>query len=506
MNKNDLFKSMEAIDEELLARYADEPEQQTKSTDAESPRAGHEEHAADAGFRPDETQTAERSGKMVKTVAAIAGLAAAGILIAAGVRYFGRGAGGELRADTKGSAAAQAAENQTEAQRGVVIPPREVSLARSEADMIAFFIYEGRCYVQMSHVWPDPGLPDRHLGTITGAIDEWTPKDGYVDFAGSVTGEFYSVKGYDPEFLLCQKYSDGTVMLYVCNSGITLKKGADLYTDRLHLKGRFREVQGESRSSWFNSKNERFRADPEDEAVTRFIEALNEGTFISGEEVPSKDEWHMIFDEREKEHLYFEMEDGTEVQLRLLEGGYVFYQGILDACVQVPEDVMEDVIRLIKAGKAVPEEELPEESFRRTVEECREAPELGGYVPEYSPEGMEAAVCQVLYQLDIETARETGVSSVYLEYSDPEDIHVYYSIQVFWLSDFGENGYAGPLLAREDLTEDALKETMKTTDRNGKTMEYPWLDIAVSFDDAAVLLSARGLDAAECLSILESVR
>ena len=506
MNRNDLFKSMEAIDEELLARYADGPEQQTKSTDGEMPRAGHEEHAAAAGFRPAETKTEERSGKMLRTVLAAAGLAAAGLLIAAGVRYLAKGSGQEALADRENSAAAQVVSDQQETPGGVVIPPREVSLARSEADMIAFFIYEGRCYVQTSHVYPDPGLPDRHLGTITGAIDEWTPKDGYVDFAGSITGDFYSVKGYDPEFLLCQKYNDGTVMLYVCDSGITLKKGADLYTDRLHLKGRFREVQGESRDSWFNSKNERFRADAQDSAVARFIDALNEGTFIPRDEVPSKDEWKMIFDEREKEHLYFEMDDGTEVQLRLLDGGYVFYQGILDACVQIPEDVMEDVIALIGEGEKVPEEELPKESYRRTVEECRQAPELGGYVPKYSPEGAQTTICQVFYQLDAETARETGTSSVYLEYCDREDIHVYYSVQVFRLSDYGENGYAGPLLAEEELTEEALQEAMTTKDRNGKTLEYPWLDIAVSFDDAGVLLSARGLDAAECLRILGSVR
>ena len=56
--------------------------------------------------------------------------------------------------------------------------------------MIGFFIYEGRCYVQYREIYEDVDLIDKHLGTVTGLIDEWTPEDGYVDFAGSAQGGF----------------------------------------------------------------------------------------------------------------------------------------------------------------------------------------------------------------------------------------------------------------------------------------------------------------------------
>ena len=81
----------------------------------------------------------------------------------------------------------------------MTIPPLEVSLSSElAADMIGFFIYEGRCYVQYNHIDNGTDLIGEYLGTATGLIDEWTPKEGYVDFAGSVRGDFYSVKGYDP--------------------------------------------------------------------------------------------------------------------------------------------------------------------------------------------------------------------------------------------------------------------------------------------------------------------
>ena len=75
----------------------------------------------------------------------------------------------------------------------------EVSLSANEnAAMLAFFIYQGRCYVQ--YEWIDHGdaLVGEYLGTATGLIDEWTPQEGYVDLAGSVQGDFYAVNGYDP--------------------------------------------------------------------------------------------------------------------------------------------------------------------------------------------------------------------------------------------------------------------------------------------------------------------
>ena len=60
------------------------------------------------------------------------------------------------------------------------------------------------------------------MGTATGLIDEWTPKEGYVELAGSVSGDFYTVNGFDPTFLLCMKEDGDAIQLFVCNSGITL--------------------------------------------------------------------------------------------------------------------------------------------------------------------------------------------------------------------------------------------------------------------------------------------
>ena len=139
--------------------------------------------------------------------------------------------------------------------KGITIPKAEVTLSQPDgvaADMLAFFIYQGRCYLQYD--WLDHGsdLVGEKVGTATGLIDEWTPKEGYVELAGSVSGDFYTVNGFDPTFLLCMKEDGDAIQLFVCNSGITLYQGSELFEERLGLFNGLKAVTYEEEDSWFN--------------------------------------------------------------------------------------------------------------------------------------------------------------------------------------------------------------------------------------------------------------
>lgn len=238
----------------------------------------------------------------------------------------------------------------TVSDAGVSIPKLEVSLgcdSDSEADMIGFFIYQGNCYVQYEWLENAEDIVGEYLGTAIGQIDEWTPEDGYVELAGSVRGDFYSVKGYDPSFMLCIVYESGTISTYICNTGITVKYGAELYEDRLHLTGNYHKIQFETRSSWYQSKGEVYSLE-NNTSVSAFIHALNAAEFIPWETVPAM-EGHTtssIYD-TELYHVYFSMDNGTRVHLRLYENGYVRFQGMNDICVQVPAEVYAEFIELL---------------------------------------------------------------------------------------------------------------------------------------------------------------
>ncbi len=234
---------------------------------------------------------------------------------------------------------------------GVTIPKRNISLSADQsADMLSFFIYNGHCYVQYEEFSDCAELVGEKLGTATGLIDEWTTKDGYVELAGSVKGDFYAVKGYDPSFMLCMQKSDGTVSAYICNSGITLKYGEELFEERLLLSEGYASVTYESRESRFYSKGERYELSKEVQPIIAdFIAAIDKAEFMPWEAVAPK-EGHTqstIYD-TEIFHVYFHMENGTAVHLRLYENGYVRYQGLLDVCVQVPTDSFDEFIALIK--------------------------------------------------------------------------------------------------------------------------------------------------------------
>lgn len=237
---------------------------------------------------------------------------------------------------------------------GVAIPPREIVApdGASETMIVEFFIYQGHCYEQYGFVDMDESLVGEYLGTSTGTIDEWTDRDEYVELSGSVQGDFYSVNGYDPAFMLCMKRGE-KIELFICNSGITLHDGSDLYEDRLHLAEKYCSVTYESQDSWYNSKGKLRPLDSAwNQALTDFINALNVAELIPRQEVPydrDKDaEAVSVFDSC-LYHLYFTMEDGVTVHLRLIEGGYVFFDGILDVAARIPVEAFEPLIQQLDA-------------------------------------------------------------------------------------------------------------------------------------------------------------
>ena len=235
---------------------------------------------------------------------------------------------------------------------GITIPAKKVSLATEDvamADMAAFFIYNGRCYVQYEDIYEETGIVGEYLGTATGTIDEWTPKDGYVDFAGSICGDFYSVNGYAPEFMLCTKDADGVVRTYICNSGITLKYGKELYEDRLHLSEKNTGVQYESRSSWYQSKGEIYELDMDEVYIQNFISQLNAEKFLLCKDVVKQEGWDHMADS-EIYHLYFTMNNGIKIHLRLNENGYVRFQGLTELCVKIPAECYDNLVAIFAQG------------------------------------------------------------------------------------------------------------------------------------------------------------
>ena len=392
----------------------------------------------------------------------------------------------------------------TVSENGLTIPPMDVSLSSNvAADMMGFFIYQGRCYVQYEWIHDNVDIIGEHLGTATGLIDEWTPKEGYVELAGSVRGDFYAVKGYDPSFMLCMKEATGDIATYICDNGITLKYGSELYEDRLRLSDKLESVQYESRDSWYYSRGERYQMNSINDIVFDFIKYMDSAQFIPCDSVPL-DEGQATIVGMELYHLYFQMENGTTVHLRLHENGYIRFQGLMDICVQVPDESYSALLNLLDNHIDSTTVEVTE-SVGPTFEDCLNNAQLGKYVPTYAPEDICFAYASIYYYLDSQTADEIGTKEICLNYESLQNSHYYYSITITWADEYGKNGWAGPMINVADLSAASISEYIMTESASGNPIPDGILNVGVWYDDVSVVISAYGVDAETAYDIFNSV-
>ena len=385
----------------------------------------------------------------------------------------------------------------TDPEGGVTIPPHSVSLAPNDAaSMVSFFIYQGKCYSWYD--WTDDtSIMGECLGTATGLIDEWTSKDGYVEFAGSVKGDFYAVKGFDPSFMLCMQREPDNIAIFICNNGITLSHGSDLYEDRIHLTDGLYAVQYEDQFSWFHSQDKRYQLNNIDDAILDFIGALNAASFIHTDSVPFEEGLNSLYD-TQLYHLYFQMDNGIPIHLRLLENGYVLFEGILEVCVQVPEKTYQALLDLLDSHTDAIELE-PVGALGSPLADCLNDPDFGKYIPAYVPEGFSFAHADIIYFFDPETGEDTDrVQQIWIEYANPENENENYQIRLMWT----DGCWVSPIIDSEDLSIESITELIEEE----PGIDELWLSFGVQHDDVVVAISAYNVDAESVYKILSSVQ
>lgn len=399
----------------------------------------------------------------------------------------------------------------TVSEDGVTIPPADVTLALQEDSEACwaypFFIYQGRCYKGYTTVYGDVDLIGEYLGTAAGLLDVWTPKEGYVDLAGNVEGDFYSVNGYDSGFMLCMRRSNGGVLIFLNDNDLTLKYGSDLLEGRLHLSSQMEEVRYQDRASWFDGTDEIFTLDRgAGPTVDAFVTALDQGPFMRIADLQLEEGQNSIYDS-ELYHVTFRTNDGLTVPLHLLEGGYVHFGAYFNGvCIKVDEAVFNAWIALLDSRTHTAPAE-PEPSSFLTLEDCRDDTWFGGFLPSYAPEGIPFQHATRSYVIEPKTGRLVKTKEIWLTYSGgdgPADAE--YSIQLCWTEDYGENGWAGPILDRAELTPDAIAPFISTTRENGSPKTRSDMSFGVSLSkDVMAVFHGYALDAKTADQILTSI-
>lgn len=235
------------------------------------------------------------------------------------------------------------AESSTSAEisGGVHIPAIELPEPADgiAADMIACVVYNGAVYTQGEWLDDPPAHLGDYLGRAVGSLDEWSEESDYVEFAGTMAGELYTVVGYDPDFRICCLHEDGSALLLERLNGITLDTGADLFDTRLHLPERMEDVTYLTHSDWNNAVYDFKPLGLDEGTVSAFLDELCASRFVYTWETDPD-----IYDSGVQGHLFFTLSDGLTVELRLIEGGYVGYQNLGWYFVKMPGEVFDAVL------------------------------------------------------------------------------------------------------------------------------------------------------------------
>lgn len=168
------------------------------------------------------------------------------------------------------------------------------------------------------------------LGTAYFGTTHWSDdtEDLYtVDNEGTI----YAVQGYDPDFRVCLYYEIALypdpgrrVVFYDRLNDVTLEKGSDLFTDRLHLTA--------DQTS-----------DAQKAVVESFLTALNEGTFLDPE-----DEAYPDLESMTGCAITFTDEYGIQTKLTVYEGYVCLNQaGVEDMVLSVDALACTDLMSAI---------------------------------------------------------------------------------------------------------------------------------------------------------------
>jgi len=236
---------------------------------------------------------------------------------------------------------------------GVYIPPIQLpeSSVSDEGEsgiMLGLIVYKGKVYIQDDLYNGEAAiavnrLTGEDLGYAYGHIDGWSNQDEFSkEFASTVVGEVYSVNGYSTDFRLCVKadYFIGgelteCVAFFQNLNGISLNTGTDLFGDKLRISDNWNDVKYQKDDNW-NSLDPYIYNDLSGITKNDINSFLNELFCSKFVDISRTDQYRSA-----PRHLIFYMNDGTRVELRLFEGGYVGYQPLDWECVKMPGKIFD---------------------------------------------------------------------------------------------------------------------------------------------------------------------
>ena len=368
-------------------------------------------------------------------------------------------------------------------------------------------LWEGRQYTPfaandpvLSNALPDTALLGAYLGDPV-----WPPKGGEGELLvlpASAPDPCYSVRGYDPSFLLCQRSGSGRTQWLMSLGGRTLRRGAELFEELLHWSEAV-SFHWQTAELWPSAslKGRELKEELMEEAKA-LLDELGDCPFVTKEtameELGAQDESALTRLRRVR--LYLTMPDGMTFLLLLYEGGYLCLDaGAGHTAWLRGGEAVESLLGLLCCdnGTEIAWQERPALRW----EDLRADPRFGSFLPEELPEGLLFRQGGISYEIERETGALGLAKSLNAEFS-AEDGRLTGAVGLWPASAYGrESGYAGPYCTAEELSYEAVEAAIRRETPSGRPTE-PRFDLAVFYGDTMLHLSAEGLEAEDILALL----
>lgn len=215
---------------------------------------------------------------------------------------------------------------------GIYIPRIQLpGNTQTTAKMKGLIVYQGRIYVQDTLQIDSKSaekLIGEKLGTTKGTITEGSSREDYaVDLASTVgTQDVYTAKGYDKNFrIMAYEKIDGETYAYIydCLNDITVNTGQDIF-GKFKIENNVASVNYEDFDSWNNGMGN-YKLLSKLDGFNNFLAALEDSIPYDQEGLFN------LFADRsstDQKFIAIKLNDGSEVQLRLFKGGYVYFNDV----------------------------------------------------------------------------------------------------------------------------------------------------------------------------------
>ncbi|MBR4888444.1 MAG: hypothetical protein IKU17_04810 [Clostridia bacterium] len=362
------------------------------------------------------------------------------------------------------------------------------------ASPMAYFVYDGRVYFGQPLVKEREGVLGEHLGRTTGLLPFWGPMDGYVDFAGTVVNEIYTVNGMNPEVVLCAKLDQNKLVRYfVCNGGITISSGREWFEDRMQLSEKLEKIL------FYNAEDyETSTVDKDLPEVKAFLRALNKAEPVDSGmhlELPPEAEIRYNAD--------LVLDNGVKVRMDLYEGGYVVSGISIGMLFQVSQPDLDAFCAFLQEhhGNIAADDDVG-----MTLEELRTDADLGKYFPDFAGLGYKTGFRSIFYTLDTETGKEAATRKMDCDFGG-KGYTGSLAIEIREERENATTGFSGGEINAADVSEETLAAFVRTHYENGKPIDNGrgHFGVTVWFGDVAVTISGYGMDEKEAYALIASI-